>query len=425
MNRYISLSLIILILTCSISAISINDIKQKAYDLYLINPLDSNDNAQIFDNSKVYCDDLYWVLKADDGYIFISDSNPEQMVTKDKADQIVKSIDYYSNINSQSFDIESQNYFDSLSRSFEDTAYKIDLIRMDINDPISDNLNAYSSILNSPKSDLNNIIKSIGDIRYELINKNNCSSIQSIYSKATTLSQNLDSASSKIDAIQKSLDNIKKSIYDSNLDSQAKISLNDLVSYIDSPISGFQNYKGKIKASIEQINVILNSNQFSNELIVQRFEDRKLRAIFLKNFLSEDKEIKSKVNKVNAKELFELISYNKNLWSDQTQIISFETNYDQMLDLYKKGDYINAQNKIQLLKKQGLDIYSLGYRSNQSLPEESANQPWYQKYLNYTMLMYIGIALLGLIIVIKIAQKIKDTAIENKDDSDSEIDIKI
>ncbi len=407
-----------LMLTCAY-AIDTKELSKKANELYLINPLDSNEQVTIMSYSKVSCDGIYWVLPvsynnvSSDDYIFLDDAKSDEFVSDNKSKELIITVNFSTSLGDLYYNSQASYYFDVLAKNSDDFSYSLGLIKSATTD--SDMLKQIDYMqedLEELKQNAENIELSIDNISENLLeNKNNCKTKNEIVKKSEDLSESLELLDSDLQDIFKNLDWMKNKLTDLNIDYQKKVYINEQMTLPDT-FTTFSEQKNYLDLSKDAIaKSAAKDKDFAVQLLVDSWSLRKDRAKFLKNYLSEDKDIANKTKKTNPKDLYEYVIVNKNLWNNQTKYTSFKKAYDEMMLFLEKNDYINANSKIESLNKISIEIISGGFKEVIVTEEEE----------DYSIYIYAGIAILLIILIPKIIKMIKKSI--KKDDAEPEINI--
>jgi len=412
-----------------VGAVAIKDLPDKASELYLIDPTDSNEQVTVNSSSRINCGEIYWVLPVSynnssaTNYVFISDSNPDELVDNILAKELIIVLRFYNNLPELYYNSNAENYLDGFVKDIDIYLYNLSLMRNAIDDAdLLKQLDVVSDDLNGLQDRLISADKTVVELE-DLSFKGNysCDTKDSLIAKADSFDAEIDAIDTQISEIQKNIEWLRNKLtnYDDfNMTLDEAVYLSDLLT-LPPAFDAFQEQKLNFDTSKDIMDQLsYKDKEFELDLIVDAWKVRKERASFLKLYLSKDDEILKKTKKETQKELYTYILNNYSNWQNQTDYSIFLKNYDELLTLLRKNDFTNSKGKLTLLKGTAYDIYAAGFK------KETINTDAEQK-TDYTLYIYIAVILVILFLIPKIYELIKKAIKPKDDDKDNESEVNV
>jgi len=420
-NLFFALILLFLILCTSFAfAIDTKNLENVAFEKYLLNPLDRNEQVSVVAYSKVKCPIVYWVLPVSyngtvtSNYIFIDDSDPSEFVDNGIARELIITINFFTSLGELHYNSQAANYLDAMSRDLSDYSYNLTLIKGVITDTdTSRQIEYIQEDITELQTDLKKTSTDVSNISELLIESNlSCQSKDSIILKSDNLDTETKTIDTKIQELVKNVSWIRTKLTDLNMSYQNKVYISDQINLPES-VTRFPEQRSYYISSKEAIDKAgAKDKDFSIDLAIDAWKLKKERASFLYTYLSKDTDLKKKTKYETPKALYDHVLANKNMWENAVRLAAFNTNYDQMSSFLSKQEYSNAKSKITLLNTIAADVVKSGFRI---IDEEETKD-----YTIYVIYAVIAIAIL--LLIPKLFSIIKGS-IKKEDKKEPEVNI--
>ncbi len=399
-------------------ALSSNDITKVSKESYLLNPLVESESIYQ-SNLFTVNESKFWVAETNTkDYIFLDNTDAKNEIDKETVEKLIETYLFFSGTSNNTLSLGKYTpYFANLSGPITNFGYNLELLKKDLllnNPEINSNVITGITNVQTRAKDIilgsNEVAKNILNLDSDL-SGNSYEAKENIKIITTTLEKEIKDLSEKIQLLNSSVMQLKLNILDANLSLETKYSITNNILVVPSELSLFSEKYSQVLNSTNGINEIVEiaENETNVSGFSELWEQRLLRAKFLKTFLLKDNTIKKQTGQETPKALFEYVTNNKDKWNNFSDTNLFVNKYKTMYDYLDKKEYTKAEKEIQTLVSLSFLIVKEGLKKEQTIQTVSVDQETENNTTSTIKYIIIGIIVIVLIIVgIKVVKKIKE-----------------